>query len=129
MSIPGMTGMPGMHQSETNLFSILVNMAFGFVAGLMVFLGPKEVLEYGSVLATEVIKATGYGSQLAQFGITTAAPYVVLAPLGGLVVKELSSVRSVKGFLYFGAAVFAGFAIAFIAQGYFATLISPHVLK
>ena len=120
-----MTGIPGMNQSETNLFSILVNMAFGFVAGLMVFLGAKEVLNYGSTLATEIIKTTGYGSQLAQFGITTAAPYLVLAPLGGLVVKEFSSVRSIKGFAYFAAAVFAGFATAFIAQGYFATLISP----
>jgi hypothetical protein len=37
-----------------------------------------------------------------------------------MVAKQLASVRSLKGFAYFAAAVIAGFAIAFFGQGYFA---------
>lgn len=111
--------------SETNLLSILINIAFGFVAGLMFFLGVKEVLEYGSELAAQLIKLSGYGQQMAAFGFaTTAAPFVVLAPLGGMVLKQLSSVNSFKSFLYFAIALGAGVGIAFLGQGYFATLIS-----
>jgi hypothetical protein len=109
----------------TNLLSILINIAFGFVAGLMVFLGFQEVIDYGSKIAGEIIKATGYGQQMAMFGLaTTAAPYVVLAPIGGMVVKQLSSVRSIKSFAFFAAAVALGFAAAFFAQGYVLGLMS-----
>lgn len=112
-----------MHQeSETNLFSILLNVAFGFVVGLMYLFGVKEVIEYGSAIAADLMQTTGYG-QMSGFSIATAAPYIVLAPLGGLVVKQLSSVRSFKSFLYFALSVGAGFGIAFVSQGYFATLI------
>lgn len=110
--------------SETNLLSILINVAFGFVAGLMFFLGVQEVLAYGSELAAQLIKLSGYGQQMAAFGFaTTAAPFVILAPLGGMVLKQLSSVNSLKSFLYFALALGAGVGIAFLGQGYFATVI------
>lgn len=111
---------------ETNLLSILINIAFGFVAGLMLFFGPKEVIEYGSKLAGEIIKLSGYnGGQMAAYGFATmAAPYIILAPLGGMVVRQLSSVRTLKSFAYFVVAVIAGLAGAFFSQGYFSTFIS-----
>ncbi|OGF78334.1 hypothetical protein A3A15_00490 [Candidatus Giovannonibacteria bacterium RIFCSPLOWO2_01_FULL_43_60] len=112
-------------QPGTNLLSILINLAFGFVIGLMIFFGPKDVLEYGSKLAGELIKLTGYGQQMASFGFATAAaPYIVIAPIAGIVLKEISSVRSLKGFAYFAIAVLVGVAVAYFSQGYFATLIS-----
>lgn len=121
----GMPMMPGMHQSETNLLSVLVNLAFGFFAGLMIFLGASQVIAYGSSLAGELLKMTG-GQQMGAFGFAaTAAPYIVLGPIAGLMLKELASVRSIKSFAYFVAAVLGGFAIAFVSKGYFATLISP----
>lgn len=106
--------------SGLNLFTILVNVAFGFVGGLMLLLGPKETIDYGSKLAGQLINLTGSG-QMSSFAMF--APYVVLAPLGGLVVKQLSSVRSPKSFAFFAGAVAVGFAIAFLAQGYFKTVI------
>jgi hypothetical protein len=123
--MPGMSGMPGSfgQQSETNLLSILINAAFGFVLGLMIFIGPKEVIDYGSKLATTLIKLTGYGQQAAMFGFaTTAAPYIVLAPILGMVTKQLSSVRSLKSFGFFAGAAILGLLIAFFARGYFTTL-------
>ncbi|TSC68779.1 MAG: hypothetical protein G01um101456_501 [Parcubacteria group bacterium Gr01-1014_56] len=106
-----------------NLFSISVNILFGFVAGLMLFIGVGEVLAYGSTLAEQLIKLTGYGAQMAQFGFaTTAAPYIVLAPLGGLAVKQLSAVRTLKSFAFFAGAVIVGVAAAFLSQGYVSTL-------
>src|SRR3989304_6116874 len=95
----------GQGSQGTNLLSILINAAFGFVAGLMLFIGPKEVIAYGSKLAGELIKLTGYGQQMAAFGFaTTAAPYIVLAPIVGLVVRQLASVRSLKSFAFFALA-------------------------
>src|SRR3989344_5047701 len=107
----------GQDAGGTNLLSILINLAFGFVAGLMIFIGPKEVLAYGSKLAADLIKLSGYGQQMAAFGFaTTAAPYIVLAPIVGMVAKQLSSVRSLKGFLYFAIAVIVGCAGAYFSQ-------------
>jgi hypothetical protein len=107
----------------TNLLSILINVAFGFVGGLMVFIGSGEVIAYGSKLATKLIERSGYGRQMAMFGFaTSAAPYIVLAPIAGIVAKQLSSVRSLKDFAYFAGAIIAGLAIAFFGQGYFAGL-------
>jgi hypothetical protein len=107
----------------TNLLSILINIAFGFVAGLMIFIGFQDVITYGSKLAAEIIKMTGYGQQMAAFGFaTTAAPYVVLTPIAGMAVKQLASVRSLKSFAYFAAAVALGVAVAFFAQGYVASM-------
>ena len=104
----------------TNLLSILINIAFGFVGGLMVFVGSGEVIAYGSKLATKLIERSGYGRQMAMFGFaTSAAPYIVLAPIAGIVAKQLSSVRSLKDFAYFAGAIIAGFAIAFFGQGNF----------
>ncbi len=118
--------MGGGAQEGSNLFSILVNVVFGFVAGLMVFIGAPEVLAYGTELAKKLFMLSGYEAQMAAFGLaTTAAPYFVLAPIGGLVIRQLGSVNSLKGFLYFALAVGAGFAIAFFSQGYFAALIVP----
>ena len=115
----------GQDAQGTNLLSIVINLAFGFVAGLMIFIGPREVIAYGSKLAEDLIKLTGYGQQMAAFGFaTTAAPYIVLAPIAGMVAKQLSSVRSLKGFLYFAIAVIVGCAGAYFSQGYFTTLIS-----
>jgi len=111
-------------ESETNLLSIILNIAFGFVAGLMYLFGVQEVIAYGSELAGELIKLTGYGQQMGAFGLATAAPYIILAPLAGLVAKQLSSVRTLKSFLYFALAVAAGFGVAYLGQGYFETLIS-----
>ncbi len=110
-------------ESETNLLSIILNIAFGFVAGLMYLFGVQETIAYGSTLAAGLMKTTGYG-QMGGFSIASAAPYIVLAPLAGMVAKQLSSVRSLKSFLYFALAVAAGFAAAYVSQGYFATLIS-----
>lgn len=110
-------------ESETNLLSIVLNIAFGFVAGLMYLFGIQEVIAYGSTLAAALMKTTGYG-QMGGFSIATAAPYIVLAPLAGMVGKQLASVRSVKSFAYFVLAVAAGFAVAYVTQGYFAPLIS-----
>jgi hypothetical protein len=120
--MPQMQQMMGMQQNQgPNLLSIILNVAFGYVGGLMLFLGPMQVLTYGSHLASELLKTTGYGAQMSMFGAaTTAAPYVVLAPIVGLVGKELSSVRSLKGFGYFAAAVLAGIVVAFLTKGYFA---------
>ena len=122
--MPSMPGFPGAQDSEMNLLSILINMAFGFVIGLAVFSGIQPVLTYGSKLASDLLKMTGYGAQMSSFGLaTTAAPFVVLAPIGGMVVKQLSAVRSIKGFAFFAAAVIAGFVIAYLSQGYFVPLI------
>ena len=118
--------MGSMQGSETNLLSILINVAFGFEAGLIFLFGIEHVLAYGSHLATQLIKMSGYGQSMAAFGfVTSAAPFIILAPIGGLVLKELSSVRSIKSFVYFAIAVIAGFALAYISQGYFAPMMSP----
>lgn len=109
-------------ESETNLLSIILNILFGFVAGLMYLFGIQEVIAYGSELAASLMKTTGYG-QMGGFSIATAAPYIILAPLAGMVAKQLSSVRSIKGFLYFALALAAGFGVAYLGQGYFETLI------
>ncbi len=58
-------GMLGGVEEGTNLFSIIVNLAFGFVGGLMLFLGPQEIIAYGSELAEKLLKLTGYGQQMA----------------------------------------------------------------
>ena len=101
-----------------NLLSIITDVAFGFVGGLMLFVGFSEVITYGSKLAMQLIKTTGYGQQMAMFGgAATAAPYIVLAPLAGIVGKQLSAVRSIKGFAYFAAAVLVGVALAFFTKG------------
>ena len=121
---PMMAGYPQMGE-ETNLLSILINIAFGFVAGLMFFLGPKEVIAYGSKLAGDIIALTGYGQQMAALGFaTTAAPYIVLAPIVGMVLKQLSSVRSIKSLAFFVVAVAIGIAGAYFGQDYFLNLIS-----
>lgn len=105
----------------TNLLDIIINLAFGFVAGLAVFLGVGEVLAYGTELAEKLLAMTGYGQQMAMFGLaTTALPYIVLAPIAGMVAKQLASVRSLKSFAFFVAAVLVGFAAAYFAQGYVA---------
>lgn len=111
--------MPMMHQeSETNLLSILINIAFGFVAGLIIFLGFKEVIAYGTALAQELFQMSPQGQQMAAFSMAaTYAPYIVLAPLTGMVLKQLSSVRSLKGFGFFLAAFGAGIGLAFLAKG------------
>ena len=121
-------GMPmfgGMAQQQptTNLLNILVDIAFGFVGGLMIFFGPMPVITYGTQLATTLIKQTGYGSgPFASFGFS-AATYVVLAPVGGFALKELASVRSLRGFAYFAAGIIAGLAIAYFTKSYFTPLI------
>jgi hypothetical protein len=113
-----------MMNSETNLLSILTNAAFGFVAGLMVLFGPKEVIAYGTKLAGEIMQLVGYGQQMAAFGFaTTAAPYIILAPIAGMVLRQLASVRSLKSFAYFAVAAIAGGAAAYFSQEYFKTLI------
>jgi hypothetical protein len=120
-----MPGGFGQKQPETNLWSIIINIAFGFVLGLVIFVGPKEVIEYGSKLASDLIKLTGYGQQAAAFGFaTSAAPFIILAPLGGIVVKQLSSVRTLKSFTYFASAVIFGMAIVYFARDYFTTLMA-----
>jgi hypothetical protein len=107
-------------QEGTNLFNIILHLVFGFVVGLILFLGFGEVLQYGSALAGQLIKLSGYGSQMAAFGMAqTAAPYIVLAPIAGLVARQLSGVRSIKGFTYFAAAVIVGIAVAYF--------VAPHV--
>lgn len=123
-SMPGMPGGFGQNAQGTNLLSVVINLIFGFVLGLMIFIGPKEVIEYGSKLAGELIKLTGYGQQMSMFGFaTTAAPYIILAPILGIVAKQLSSVRSLKSFGYFAVAVIVGAAAAYFSQGYFAAQI------
>ncbi len=124
---PMMTPQGGLGQNSegTNLLNILIDVAFGFVGGLMIFIGPKEVLTYGSKLAGDIIKLTGYGEHLGAFGFAaTAAPYVVIGPILGMVARQLSSVRSLKSFYYFAAAAIVGCIIAYFSQGYFITLVS-----
>lgn len=100
-----------------NLYSIILNIAFGFALGLIIFAGFEAVITYGSDLATKLIKLSGYGQQMAMFGLaTSAAPYVVLAPLGALVVKQLTSVRSIKTFIFFALAVVIGIVAAFFSH-------------
>jgi hypothetical protein len=125
--MPGLPNVPMMgamqQQPATNLLSLLVDVAFGFIGGLMIFFGPMPVIEYGTHLAMILIKQTGYGSSpFASIGFS-AAPYVVLAPVGGFALKEIASVRSIRGFLYFAAAVLIGLAIAYVTKGYFTTVI------
>ncbi|MEK7567567.1 MAG: hypothetical protein AAB513_01430 [Patescibacteria group bacterium] len=121
-----MQGMPGMTGQDDgiNLLSILINIAFGFIAGLMFFLGFKEVIAYGTKLAGELIKLTPQGQQMAAFGFaTSAAPYIVIAPIFGMVLKQLSSVRSLKSFAFFVIAVGIGFLGAYLGQGSVANMI------
>src|SRR4051812_6275199 len=90
-----MMGAMGTQEQGPNLLSILINLAFGFIAGLMLFLGFQHVIAYGSKLASDLIKLSGYGQQMAAFGVaTTAAPFVVIAPIAGMFAKQLASVRS-----------------------------------
>ena len=120
MAAPGGSGQDA---QGANLLSILINVAFGFVLGLMIFIGPKEVIAYGSKLAGDIIAFSGYGQQMAIFGFaTTAAPYIVLAPIAGLVVKQLSSVRTLKSLAFFAGAVIVGVGVAYFLQGYVLTL-------
>jgi hypothetical protein len=105
-----------------NLFSIILNIVFGFIGGLMIFIGATEVIAYGSTLAEQLIKVSGYGKQMASFGFaTSAAPYVVLAPIGGLVVRQLTSIRTLKSFAFFAGAVLLGLALAYVSKGYVLT--------
>ena len=120
--MPMMGAMAG-HDDRPNLLSILINLAFGFIAGLMLFLGPKEVIAYGTKLAGDIMGSAG-GGQMAQFGFAQAAPYVVLAPILGIFAKQLSAVRTIKGFGIFAAAVLVGFAASYFSQGYFSMLIA-----
>lgn len=107
-----------MGQSEgTNLFSILLNIAFGFVGGLMLFLGPKETIDLGTRYATQLLEMTGSGQGM--YGFANFAPYIIITPIAGLVVKELSSVRSIKSFAFFAGAVLIGLVIAFFTEGSF----------
>lgn len=127
MPLQGMMGMQ--QESNTNLLSVLINIAFGYILGLAIFLGLHEVISYGSKLAGELIKLTGYGQQMQMFGLaTSAAPYIVLAPLGGMVVKQLSSVRSLKSFAYFVLAVLAGVSAAYLTQSYVVTMMAAKTL-
>lgn len=101
-----------------NLYSIILNITFGFVIGLVIFAGFEAVIAYGSELATKLLKLTGYGQQMASFGFATAAaPYIVLGPLAALVVKQLTSVRSIKSFAFFAAAVVVGVIGAYFTHG------------
>ncbi len=113
--------MGGFDQGGPNLLSILLDIAFGFVAGLMVFVGFQEVIAYGSKLAEQIFALSPMGS-MGGFGLASAAPYIVLAPIAGMVLKELASVRSLKSFAFFAGSVLVGFIAAFISAGYFATL-------
>jgi hypothetical protein len=120
---PNMTGNPV--EPTTNLLNLIVDVTFGFIGGLIIFFGALPVIKAGEHLAMELIKQTGYGSSpFASFGFT-AAPYIVLAPVGGFALKEIASVRSIRGFLYFIAAVFLGLVIAYFTKGYFAQFIKP----
>jgi hypothetical protein len=110
-------------EPRANLLSVLTDIAFGFIAGLMIFIGPKEVIEYGSKLAGDLVKLADFERQLGSSGFaTSAAPYVLLAPLGGVIVRQLSSVRSFKTFTYFILAVGMGIALAYITREYFVAL-------
>lgn len=117
--------MGGGQNSGMNLLTILINIAFGFVAGLMVFLGFQEVITYGEKLAMDLIKMTGYGQQMTALStITSIAPYVFIAPIAGFALKHLASVRTLKSFAIFAIAVLVGFVIAFFTQSYFTTIIA-----
>ncbi len=127
MPMGGMGSMPmnPMMQQEqgTNLLQIIINIAFGFVAGLVIFVGFDPVIHYGTKLANEVLKLSPQAQEMAAFGMASSyASYVVIVPLIGLVGKQLASVRSLKSFAYFLAAVIAGLVIAFVTKGYFTTL-------
>ena len=117
-----MGGGSGFSQANqgTNLLEVLINLAFGFVAGLMFFIGPGEVIAYGSKLAGDLMELTGYGKQMSAFGLaTTAAPYIILAPIAAMVFRQLAAVRSLKSFMYFIITVLIGAAAAYFGQSYF----------
>jgi hypothetical protein len=114
-----MNPLGNMNGGGLNLFDILVNILFGFIVGAMLFLGPKEVIEYGTKLAMSLM-----GQQVGLAGFASYAPYILIAPIGGLVAKQLTAVRSIKSFMFFVAAVLLGFIIAFLSQGYLKNLIS-----
>lgn len=122
----GMSGMPMMMQkpqSDFNLLVILIDIAFGFVAGLIIFLGFTHVLSFGTKLADQLVKLSPQGAAMGMFGgATSYATYIVLVPLAGVVAKQLASVNSLKRFGYFALAILGGFAIAFLTQGYFAAM-------
>lgn len=110
--------MPGMPGEGINLWNILINIAFGFVIGLMIFLGIKETITYGTKLAKSLLALSGQG-QMGVYGFASAAPYIILAPLAGLVVKQLSAVRTLKSFLFFAGAAIVGIIIAYFTKGSF----------
>jgi len=108
---------------DTNLLSILMNVAFGFALGLTIFFGFKEVLAYATKLAQGLTSFFGF-DRVSGFGLAASfLPYVVLAPIAGMALKQIASVRSIKGFLYFALAIALGFVIAHYTRGYFATVI------
>lgn len=109
--------MGGGENQGRNLLSIIINVAFGFVIGLVVFLGLQETLALGTKYAEELLNLVGFNNQMGGFGFTSYAPYIIGAPIAGMVVKELSSVRSLKSFAYFAAAVAVGFTISFLVKG------------
>src|SRR3989344_3750128 len=79
----------------------------------------------GTNLLSIFINLSGYGQQMAAFGFaTTAAPYVVLAPIVGMVLRQLASVRSLKSFAFFAVAVIVGFAVSYFSYGYIAALLA-----
>lgn len=111
--------MGGNFGESTNLLSIITNVAFGFVLGLVVFLGFKETIELGTKYAEELLKLIGFDNQMGGLGFASYTPYIIGAPIAGMVVKELSSVRSLKSFAYFAVAVIVGFVIAVVTIGNF----------
>lgn len=114
----------GQESQGPNLLSILINIAFGFVVGLILLFGFKEVITYGSKLAQDIIDSLGYGQQIGMFGFAaSAAPYIILAPIAGMVLKQLAAVRSIKTFIFFVVAALIGVGIAYFTQGYFSTVI------
>lgn len=120
---PMMNMMPGTANEGPNLFDILVNVAFGFIAGMILFLGFKEVIDFGTKIAGNL---AGPQMSMAPGGLASYASYIVIAPIGGLVVKQLTAVRSLKSFAFFAVAVIVGLVIAYFSQGYFKALMIPH---
>jgi hypothetical protein len=109
--------------SNTNLLSILINMAFGFVAALVLFFGVKPVLLYATKIAQDVITYFGFQSLPGYGLVTNFLPYLVLTPIIAMALRQLASVRSIRGFIYFVLAIGLGFAIAYYNHAYFVTVL------
>lgn len=111
------------NNSGTNLLAVLINIIFGFVAGLVILFGVKAVLLHATKIAQDTISYFGFQSLPGYGLVTNFLPYIVLTPIIGMALRQLASVRSIRGFIYFVLAIAVGLGLAFFGKGYLVSLI------